>query len=103
MLVVCIRRPAWSEMAFTRVGCEWPMQQTAQPAIRSRYSRPSASRRREPRPSTSTTGSRFTTGRKWVASRSRADSTFSMGSLLGSSSRASPPGGPPAAAAPTQI
>ncbi len=73
--------PAWRLMASTSAGWQWPMQVTPQPDIRSMNSRPWASRSREPRPSTSATGWRFTTGRKCSASRARMDS-MSMIDLL---------------------
>src|SRR5215470_1550447 len=61
------------------------MQVTPQPAIRSMYSRPATSRTRDPRPSTSATGCRFTTGRKCAASLRRSSSIFMR---LSSESRA---------------
>src|SRR3990172_6099084 len=67
-------RPAWAAIASTSAGWQWPMAVTPQPALRSTSSRPSRSRTREPRPSTSTIGSRFTTGRNQRASRSLTES-----------------------------
>ena len=43
---------AWSQIAFTTAGWQWPVLQTAMPATQSIYSFPSASHTFEPSPLT---------------------------------------------------
>jgi hypothetical protein len=46
----------WLLTASASVSWAWPRELTAMPAMKSRYSLPSASQARQPRPATSATG-----------------------------------------------
>src|SRR5690606_7823061 len=69
-LLVCHSLPACSTKAACRSGSLWPRLQTAMPAAKSTYSRPSLSHSRAPWPRASTRARCRYTGRKWRWPRS---------------------------------
>jgi hypothetical protein len=54
----CISRAAWSWIACTTWGWQWPVLHTATPLRKSRYSVPSASTSTAPEPDANSTGKR---------------------------------------------